>query len=1010
MTVQSPQPQAHLTSDTITVSPRLNNKEPFRPFTRASARDAHSNSNRSGSSGSSSSSNDGVGSSSRSSPLVPPQSQYSRTGTPIQSQSQSQPQSRPTSSFQPLARPASPIKLSAPRISRPEASQSHSHVYATSTTATPTPTPTPSRPASQTDSPHVYSTSRPASPVKFKAKVTQGVSPRRKQNPNSSPPKPNIVRRQELQPALGLPSTTPSSTSPHDDREHGLGISMSSSSSRSASHSSLPPDDDTSFTYHDDPASNTSTPTDSVTVHLRLRPLSSEQSAWVPNPLTSSLSLQPHLAANRSAGGSAGAGPHTFDALHTGSSNDDLYRTLARPLVRSVLSGFNALIFAYGQTASGKTFTLSGDEKTKAEGITQKAVRDLFKGIRSSSRHREWLVRCSWVEVYNEGVNDLLEPANVPQIRATASKGTFVAPLAEAIVTSPDAIFRLLERGQKNRHVNATDWNERSSRSHTAFRIVVESWERGADDAEKKRKVRVSELALVDLAGSEKYVTKGGKERRAEGANINKSLLTLGKVIFALSEKNTSTTTSTHIPYRDSKLTRILQNSLSGNSRIAVVATLNQTASAVEESLSTINFAKRIKKVQLSAKMNEIDAPESSEEAQALLVKYRSEADALRLLVQELQSRETQREEQKQQGSAAAGVMEDRIEELEDRLKEIGQLVVRGQGSDGEHSDSDGDDGDDDKWARGEHEDGSGSLLSTPRPVTPCTRSPRGGSATPIASSSNPTSMATPGTPSHLNFSMPSSVLRQELHTAQLRIASLQGKLSSRPNTLSEDEAPRSDSEKDILISSLQTQIKELEIVLEGTKLVPALPQVKEDVEEEYRPRILALEKELRESKALNVKILKECERLAKVNSKLVLLAHKETAELVDKLKRDKQSDSTTATPPTLRTRLLKEDRQRPKSVLGELGMGSGNYTRIQFSPLATSNLTPKSSSKTALKSVRSQRNRRSSSFDLGVSLHHRRRDLEEEEEGEEENSIVRETKTGSSESEEMDESALLDF
>lgn len=664
-------------------------------------------------------------------------------------------------------------------------------------------------------------------------------------------------------------------------------------------------------------------------VHLRLRPLpATEPSAWVACPPTGSVSLQPSLGANRSSGG----GTHIFDAVHTGSSNDDLYKTLARPLVRSVLSGFNALIFAYGQTASGKTFTLSGDDKSKAEGITQKAVKDLFKGIRSSNREREWLVRCSWVEVYNEGVNDLLEPGNVPQIRSSAAKGTFVAPLAEIIVTSPSAIFQLLDKGQKNRHVNATDWNERSSRSHTAFRIIVESWARGAhtetssSDAKKGKKVRVSELVLVDLAGSEKYVTQGGKERRAEGANINKSLLTLGKVIFALSEKgpaggNASASTSTaHIPYRDSKLTRILQNSLSGNSKIAVVATLNQTLGAVDESLSTINFAKRIKKVQLSAKLNEIDAPESSGEAQALLVKYRSEADALRRLVLELQSRETERKDVRMGdtdasqalGNAANAVMEDRIEELEQRLQEIGQLVVRGegQGSEGEDSDS---------W---EVSDGDErELLKTPTPMTPRGR---------------PKSPKTPNTPSHLNFSMPSSVLRQELHTAHLRITSLQSKLSSRRSLSPTSSIPKEESEKDALIVQLRKQLCEAEIALEASSLQP-LPKIREDVEAEYTPRIAELEKDLREARTLNEEVMRECERLERVNRRLIQLAHRETSELVGKLKEESGSPHKAGylgapegeKTPTMRRLKAGTDRQRPKSVLGDFGLGnhSGNLS-----------------------------------------------------------------------------------
>lgn len=690
---------------------------------------------------------------------------------------------------------------------------------------------------------------------------------------------------------------------------------------------------------------------ETVKVHLRLRPLpDTEPSAWLASTSSSSITLQPSLAAGRS----SGTGDHYFDALHTGSSNDGVYRTLARPLVHSVLSGFNALIFAYGQTASGKTWTLSGDDKTGTEGITQMAVRDLFKGIRNSNKEREWLVRCSWCEVYNEAVADLLEPSNVPQIRSSVARGTFVAPLAEVIVTSPTSIFELMENGQKNRHVNATDWNERSSRSHTAFKIIVESWAREegqtldpdgrpmSPEKGRNKKVRVSELVLVDLAGSEKYVTQGGKERRAEGANINKSLLTLGKVIFALSEKGSSSAaTLPHIPYRDSKLTRILQNSLSGNSKIAVVATLNQTVSALDESLSTIQFAKRIKKVQLSARLNEVDAPDSSDEAQALLVKYRNEADSLRRLVKELQSREMQRSSSINESSSAIGAsaMEERIEELEGRLLEIGDLFVRGEGL-----------ASGDETSESEEDDGTATSLLIAGDATYGDRS---------ASVNGAAGTPQPRMPSHLDFKVPSSTLRQDLHSARLRIASLQTKLHD-PNSSRQATLSLPSSEKDELIAQLQQQLSEAEIALEASSLQP-LPKVREEVEAEYLPRIAALEKEREQYKALNEQLIKECERLEKVNRRLVMLAHRETSELVGRLREengtptkkerpqtplsstrglrpqtpvttgrgggDRRTPGNVTCTPTMR-RLRGDDptsRERPKSVLGDLGMRSHN-------------------------------------------------------------------------------------
>ena len=189
----------------------------------------------------------------------------------------------------------------------------------------------------------------------------------------------------------------------------------------------------------------------------------------------------------------------------------------------------------------------------------------------------------------------MLEPANLPQVRDDRRRGpnaVLVAPLHEEVVTSPAHVFKLLARGESNRHTGATDWNERSSRSHTCFKITIESWDRNPANT---RPYRISELSLIDLAGSERHSV-NTKHRRTEGGNINKSLLSLGKVIFALSEKSAGGRGG-HIPYRESKLTRILQNNLNGRSRIAVVCTLNPSPAMVEESLSTLNFARRIKHV-----------------------------------------------------------------------------------------------------------------------------------------------------------------------------------------------------------------------------------------------------------------------------------------------------------------------------------------------------------------------------------------------------------------------------
>ena len=257
---------------------------------------------------------------------------------------------------------------------------------------------------------------------------------------------------------------------------------------------------------------------------------------------------------------------------------------------------------------------------------------DVFAYIRAHP-NKEFLLRASYLEIYNEQLRDLLAdpPAmgddgrpmplpmsSIPRIRQdTHTKRFFVAPLREEVVTAEASVHDLLRRGEQARHVGATDLNARSSRSHTVFQLVVESKSDGV--------VTASSLSLIDLAGSERATSQA--ERRAEGAFINRSLLTLEKVrrpracssltsqvISALTEDKPRA----HIPYRDSKLTQILQPSLSGDARVAVVCTIAPGADMVEESRSTLKFANRVKHVAVHASRHEIV------DDKALITKYRS--------------------------------------------------------------------------------------------------------------------------------------------------------------------------------------------------------------------------------------------------------------------------------------------------------------------------------------------------------------------------------------------------
>lgn len=297
----------------------------------------------------------------------------------------------------------------------------------------------------------------------------------------------------------------------------------------------------------------------------------------------------------------------------------------------STLAGVNGTIFAYGQTSSGKTHTMQGD--STHPGVIPLAIKDVFDNI-GTTPDREFLLRMSYLEIYNEMIRDLLTPEHDNlKIHETVDRKIYVGNLTEEIVTNADDVFQLLAKGEGNRHVGVTNMNERSSRSHTIFRMVIESRERNVDDPRSSMSadpVKISCLNLVDLAGSERVGHTGAEGiRLKEGGHINKSLLTLGTVIKKLSDGNDS-----HIPYRDSKLTRILQPSLGGNARTAVICTITPACGHVEESLSTLKFASRAKSIRNTPEVNEV----INDEAQ--LKRYRREIETLKRQVQDRASAE----------------------------------------------------------------------------------------------------------------------------------------------------------------------------------------------------------------------------------------------------------------------------------------------------------------------------------------------------------------------------------
>lgn len=288
----------------------------------------------------------------------------------------------------------------------------------------------------------------------------------------------------------------------------------------------------------------------------------------------------------------------------------DVYNVVVYPLIKEVLDGYNCTVFAYGQTGTGKTFTMEGDRlngqssvswnKDPVSGIIPRALSHMFDELRLLQV--EHTVRASFLELYNEEIFDLLSCSEEPSHKSLRifeeKKGSvIVRGLEEVIVSNKNEVYKLLEKGSKRRQTAATLMNAQSSRSHTIFTITVHIKE---STIENEDIVRVGKLNLVDLAGSENIGRSGAIERRAcEAGNINKSLLTLGRCITSLVEQ------TPHIPYRESKLTRLLQDSLGGKTKTSIIATISPSHCNLEETMSTLDYASRAKSIKNKPEVNQ---------------------------------------------------------------------------------------------------------------------------------------------------------------------------------------------------------------------------------------------------------------------------------------------------------------------------------------------------------------------------------------------------------------------
>ena len=296
----------------------------------------------------------------------------------------------------------------------------------------------------------------------------------------------------------------------------------------------------------------------------------------------------------------------TFDGVydHT-STQKEIFEGCALPIVRAAIEGYNGTIFCYGQTGTGKTHTMEGkDEPENERGLIPNTFETVFGDIDAlEAANKNFLVRASFLEIYNENVRDLLgkDQSRTCDLKEDPDKGVYVKDLTTFVVKSVAEIRKLHEVGKKNRSVGATLMNADSSRSHSIFTVTIETSEVNEGEAEEDAHIRVGKLNMVDLAGSERQAKTGSTgDRLKEATKINLSLSALGNVISALVDGKSS-----HIPYRDSKLTRLLQDSLGGNTKTVMIANLGPADYNFDETMSTLRYANRAKNIKNKPTINE---------------------------------------------------------------------------------------------------------------------------------------------------------------------------------------------------------------------------------------------------------------------------------------------------------------------------------------------------------------------------------------------------------------------
>ena len=351
-----------------------------------------------------------------------------------------------------------------------------------------------------------------------------------------------------------------------------------------------------------------------------------------------------------------------------GDGNANVYSAAAKPVVSAVLRGINGTVMAYGQTSSGKTHTMSGSDVDP--GVMSLALRDIFDAVRADEHTRRYDVRCSYMEIYNEEIRDLLSrdpDGNRSHIKLVNGHNglTQVLNLEERKVKSSEEVNDVVAAGLKRRQVGRTAMNHVSSRSHAVLRIKVASAPLIEGDP-NVRPATVSTLYVVDLAGSERAAQNTSKATKKEGAAINQSLLTLRLCVQRLA-KDAEDGTETHVPYRDSKLTRILQPALAGPGRTAIVAAVTPAAGNAQETYSTLNFVGTAKSVKMDAKVNVVNAGSGANltsEERKVLSDLRANAAAEAIRRKELEEEHERAQEELSRVGAGLAEAEAKVTEL----------------------------------------------------------------------------------------------------------------------------------------------------------------------------------------------------------------------------------------------------------------------------------------------------------------------------------------------------------